>query len=156
MTKRKKIIKLHRQPGLYIKETGDVKERGVFCTTAIKAGTTLEVTPSIILNEKATDQVDKTILANYTFAAGKISLKMRRAAQVKRPDESSAVVMGMASFCNHGAEPNAEILWEEQGGMLYYMLRATRDIPKGTEICTTYGKTWFEDRTWDNDFYLAP
>lgn len=144
--KRKSLIKLHRQPGLYLKETGTIKGRGVFCTTAIKPGTVLEVTPAIILNEKATDAVDKTVLVNYTFSTGKVSMRTRRQAKLKNPANASAVVMGMASFCNHCENPNAEIVWEEQDGSLYYILRATRAIPKGTEVCTTYGQTWFEER----------
>ncbi len=140
-----KNVTLDRRPGLYLKDVG-VKGRGVFCTTDIPAGAVLEITPAIILNEKATDQIDKTVLVNYTFSTGNVSMRLRKKAAVKNPENASAVVMGMASFCNHCENPNAEIVWEEREGTLYYILQSTRRIPKGTEICTTYGATWFEER----------
>lgn len=143
MPKSKTILK--RKKGLYLKAAGH-KGRGVFCTDNIAAGETLEVTPALILNEDATNRVDKTILSNYTFVTGGISKNMRKRSKVKKPADCSSIVMGVASFCNHGEKPNAEIVWEEQGGSLYYTLKATRRIPKNTEICTTYGKGWFDGR----------
>ncbi len=144
MTKKKKII-LKRNQHLYLKDTG-LKGRGVFCLKDIRAGEILEVTPSLILNEAATNRVEKTLLANYTFAAENLPKRILKRKKIKRASHSSAVVMGIASFCNHDEKSNAEILWEEQGGTLYYSLRATRRIPRNTEICTTYGKGWFDDR----------
>ncbi len=134
-----------RKNGLYLKDT-DGKGHGVFCKTTIRRGEVLEVTPAIILNEKDTDHADKTILHNYTFDVGNISRTMQRQAHMKRADDSSIVIMGVASFCNHARNPNAEILWEENDGRLFYSLKATRNIPAKTEICTSYGKGWFKDR----------
>ncbi|MBI3441962.1 MAG: SET domain-containing protein-lysine N-methyltransferase [Proteobacteria bacterium] len=138
-------LKLDRKKGLYLRKTG-AKGRGVYCTHSIAAGEVLEVTPAIILNEAATRHVDKTVLVNYTFITGKISRSLRRSACLKRTGLSSSLVMGIASFCNHSENPNAEVEWEERNGTLYYILTATRRIPKNTEICTTYGATWFDDR----------
>jgi len=140
-----KNIILERRKGLYLKDTG-AKGRGVFCIGNIAAGDVLEVTPAVILNEAATRHADKTILVNYTFATGKVSKCVRDRAHIKKTDHSSAVIMGIASFCNHAEKPNAEILWEEREGALYYTLKATRPIPKNTEICTIYGCGWFDDR----------
>jgi hypothetical protein len=67
-------------------------------------------------------------------------------AGVKSVADSSAVIMGLMTFCNHGRKPNAEIVWEEIDGTVYYSLLATRAIPKNTEICTSYGHGWFRDR----------
>jgi hypothetical protein len=139
------VTKMTRLPSLYLKHTAN-KGRGVYCLDNIKAGTDIEVTPAIVLNEKATTQVDKTLMVDYTFVIGDVSNPLRRAAGIKNIDESSVIVMGMASFCNHCENNNAEILWEEHDGTLYYTLRATRDIPRNTEICTTYGTDWFDER----------
>lgn len=136
---------LDRKPGLYLKETG-FRSRGVFCVTAIIAGEELETTPAIILNEKENRHTDETILREYVFKIGKLSKEIRHQANVKVAKDSSCVVMGMASFCNHDEQPNAEVVWEEQDGTLYYVLRATKDIPADTEICTSYGENWFENR----------
>ena len=136
---------LDRKDGLYLKDAGH-KGRGVFCRTDIRRGETLEVTPAVILNDAATDAVDKTILMNYNFIIGNISKAMRRATGVKKSRDASCVIMGLMTFCNHDERPNAEILWEELDGTLYYSLRATRAIPANTEIVTSYGSSWFSDR----------
>lgn len=136
---------LDRKQGLYLKHVGH-KGRGVFCRSAIRRGETLEVTPAVLLNEAATVAVDKTILMNYNFIIGDISRHLRRKAGVKKSREASCVIMGLMTFCNHDEHPNAEILWEERDGTLYYSLRATRAIPANTEIVTSYGRTWFSDR----------
>lgn len=137
--------KLDRKKGLYLKHV-ETKGRGVFCAFDIRAGETLEISPCILLNERSTSLVDRTILGNYTFVAGTLSKEARKKASIKKASDASSIIMGIMSFCNHGEKPNAEVLWEEVGGTLYHTLRATRKIPKHTEICTTYGAGWFEDR----------
>ena len=143
MSKRK--IKLDRKKGLYLKHT-DSKGRGVFCMSDIRAGEVLEVTPTIILNEAATNRIDNTILANYTFQLGAISKAHRKRLHVKNIKKCSGVIMGITSYCNHSDDPNAEVEWEEHQGTLYHLVKALRRIPKNTEICTTYGAGWFDDR----------
>ena len=141
-----KKIPLNRKKGLYLKNTRTPKGRGLFCTDKIKKGEILEVTPALILNEADTKHVDKTILLNYTFTLGTPSKRIRERAHIKKADNCSSVIMGIASFCNHDEEPNAEILWEERQGTLYHTLKAIRPIPRNTEICTGYGEGWFDDR----------
>lgn len=136
---------LDRKKNLYLKDTVK-KGRGVFCTTAIKKGEYLEVTPAIVFNEQAGNHIDKTVLENYVFMVGDISQKLRDKYKIKKGTDATCVVMGIASFCNDATKPNAEILWQEDDTTLYYILHATHDIPKDTEICTTYGERWFEDR----------
>lgn len=136
---------LNRKSGLYLRDAGK-KGRGVFCLTDIKAGEELEITPAIILDDEQTKTADKTMLKDYTFVVGNISARLRQRVKVRKSDRASGVVMGILSFCNHDEKPNAEILWEEHEGTVYYTLRATRDIPKNTEICTTYGEDWFAER----------
>lgn len=137
---------LFRKEGLYLKHTGSIKGRGVFCTQAIRKGDVIEVTPALLLNEQETETVDETHLVNYTFVTGKLSAPVRKKAGIKNADHASSVLMGIMTFCNHDEHPNAEIHWEEEDGTVYYVLIATRDIKKNTEICTTYGDGWFEDR----------
>lgn len=141
----KKKIFLFRHPRLYICDAGH-KGRGVFCADNLRKGVTLEIAPGIVLNEQATQHVDKTILENYTFVTGKISQGLKKRKSIKNTDDCSTVIMGIASFCNHTDDVNAEILWEEQNGTVYYTLRTTRPIAKNTEICTSYGDGWFESR----------
>jgi hypothetical protein len=143
MSRRK--IKLDRKQGLYLKDTGH-KGRGVFCVSDIKKGEVLEVTPTIVLNETDTHRVEDTILANYTFKIGAISKAHRARLSLKDIQQSSGVIMGLISYFNHGDYPNAEVEWEEHDGTLYHLVRALKFIPKNTEILTSYGGGWFEDR----------
>lgn len=143
--KKKNVVKLDRRKGLYLKDTKH-KGRGMFCVDDIKSGEVLEITPAIPLREKETDQVDNTILVDYTFSMPGLSKKMRERARIKKASQASGVVMGIVSFCNHSEEPNADVLYEERGGTLYYILKAIKRIPKNTEICTSYGGGWFDDR----------
>lgn len=143
MSRRK--IKLDRKKGLYLKDTGH-KGRGVFCTSDIKKGEVLEVTPTIILNEADTQHVENTILANYTFKIGAISKAHRARLHVKDIKSCSGVIMGIISYFNHSDMPNAEVEWEEHDGTLYHLVRALKNIPKNTEILTSYGGGWFDDR----------
>ena len=142
---RTKINKLPRRKGLYLKDAGP-KGRGVFCTEDIRAGETLEITPALILNDADTELVSGRMLNQYTFKIGKIGKSLQARAGIKDTTEASAVVMGVMAFCNHDRKPNAEILWAVEGGVLYYYLEATKRIPKGDEICTTYGAGWFSER----------
>ncbi|MFN7114670.1 MAG: SET domain-containing protein [Alphaproteobacteria bacterium] len=137
---------LDRKEGLYLKHTGSIKGRGVFCTRPIKKGEAIEVTPSLLLNENETLTVDQTHMVNYTFVTGDISAKLRKKTGIKDPEHASSVLFGVMTFCNHDEKPNAIIEWEEDDGTVYFTLRATRAIPKNTEICTTYGEGWFDDR----------
>lgn len=140
---------LPRKAGLYLEMT-ETKGRGLFCIHPIKAGEELEVTPAIILNEEETEHTDNTELQDYVFKIGELSEDIIEQNNIKKPDLSSCVVMGIASYCNHDEHPNAEVTWEENESGLYYTLVATRDIPAHTEICTSYGDTWFDDRLDDS------
>ena len=139
------ITLLDRRPNLYLKDT-ETKGRGLFCLDDIVTGEELEVTPALILNEKDNRQTDKTLLLNYVFTTGDISKEMQKKSRIKKLEDTSCVIMGIASYCNHDESPNAEVIWEETDGTLYYTLRATADIPANTEICTSYGDTWFDAR----------
>lgn len=140
------IYPLNRKKNLYLKMTA-AKGRGVFCTSNIRKDEELEATPAIILHEGEHKNVEKTILRDYVFSIGKISKRLREKHDIKSLEDASCVIMGVASFCNHDEAPNAEVVWEERGGSLYHVLRATKNIAKDTEICTTYGDNWFEGRS---------
>ncbi len=141
----KKYPRLERKSGLYLKPTAK-KGRGVFCDRDIVKDEILEVTPSLVLNEQDTTHADETLLVNYTFTVGELTKETRARAGLKKQELASCVIMGLMTFCNHSEKPNAEVNWHEKGGTVYHSLHATRDIPKNTEICTTYGEGWFDER----------
>lgn len=139
------ILLLDRKPGLYLQDTPN-KGRGLFCRSDIKQGEELETTPAIILNEKENERAEKTLLRDYVFGLQELSKPAQMKRRVRDIENSACVVMGIASYANHDENPNAEVVWEERDGNLYYTLQALKDIPAGTEICTSYGETWFADR----------
>lgn len=140
-----KSVKLQRNAHLYLRQT-PAKGRGVFCTRDIRKGEAIEMTPALVLNKRETDLVQKTILRDYIFTLGAISKKLRQRVGITKLDDACCIIMGVLTYCNHDEKPNAEIVWEEHDGTLYHTLKATRTIPKNTEICTSYGKGWFDDR----------
>lgn len=137
---------LDRKPGLYLKPSADKEGNGLFCQHDIAAGEELETTPAIILNDIQSTHAYKTLIWDYVFRFGRITKKLQAKAKVKKIDDASCVVMGIASYCNSDKNPNAEVTWDEVNGTLYYSLRALKRIPKNTEICTTYGEGWFDSR----------
>jgi tRNA-specific adenosine deaminase 3 len=136
---------LDRRSGLYLKHV-EGKGRGLFCVDPIAEGEELETTPAIILNKDDNAAIEETILNNYAFTTGNISKKIKEPLGIKKLSDTSCIVMGIASYCNHDQDHNAEVVWEENDSSLYYVLRAVKDIPAHTEICTTYGDDWFENR----------
>jgi SET domain-containing protein len=137
--------RLNRREGLYLKNT-KTKGRGVFCTKRIKKDEEIEMTSSIVLNERETELIQKTIMRDYIFTLGKISKSIKERTKVKDTDEGSCIITGMMTYCNHDEEPNAQIVWEEKGGSVYHTLIALKNIPANTEICTSYGTDWFKGR----------
>lgn len=141
----KKPYPLERRKGLYLKQTPQ-KGRGVFSTTAIKAGEQIEANPTLVLNERETVLIQKTIMRDYIFNLGKVSKKIRDRVGIKNVDDGCCIITGITTYCNHDDQPNAEVQWEERDGTVYHVLVATRNIPKHTEICTSYGPGWFDKR----------
>ena len=80
------------------------------------------------------------------FQIGGISKALRTQLKLKDVKKCTGVIMGIISYFNHDNKPNAEVEWEEYNGTLYHYVKALRNIPKDTEICTSYGKIWFKDR----------
>lgn len=142
---------MDRKAGLYLRDTGP-KGRGLFCRYPIHEGEEIEVTPALILNEVDALRSEETLLRDYVFRLGDVSEEFLRQHDINDPDEANCVVMGIASYCNDAADYNAEVVYEEIDGTLYYTLQATKDIPAGTEICTSYGENWFEDRAITADY----
>jgi uncharacterized protein len=140
---------LDRKSSLYLKKT-PVKGRGVFCTKDIRKGEILEASPTLIMSEAETDLAQKTILRDYIFTLGKISAKMKKIMKISKIEDGCCLIMGVATFCNHDEQPNAEIQWEEIDGTVYHTLRALKAIKKNTEICTSYGEGWFDDERTQN------
>jgi hypothetical protein len=141
----KKPLELYRKPGLYLRHLPD-KGRGVFCTSAIAKDEIIETSPVILLPQVQEDPLRETRLADYAFRTQKISSSLSVWDRLDATEGVTGVVMGLISFCNHAARPNAALEETEREHALLYTLRATENIAENTEICITYGDGWLAQR----------
>lgn len=110
------------KPYLYIQKTKE-KGRGVFTKEAIPAGTTIEVSPVLVLSNSDTQTVDTTKLHNYIFLWG-----------VK--ETRSCVALGFCSIYNHAYDPNCE--YEMDFDAETMSIKTRRAIKKGEELHINY------------------
>jgi uncharacterized protein len=101
-----------------------IEGRGLFATRNLRAGTIVEVAPVLLIPTDQVDLVDDTELRWYVF---------------DWDGETTGVVLGKASMCNHSDEPNAELFLDdaEQGPMAELVV--TRPVRKGEELLIDYG-----------------
>jgi hypothetical protein len=134
---------LFRKNGLYMKLIPD-KGRGVFCNEFIAADEVIEVAPVYIFREQDIEHIRATDLVNYWFRAGDgFSQHVYLWSNIKDGSKVSCLPMGITSFCNHLIDPNASWKHMEDRSMPFFTLTASRDIPPDTEICISYGVSWF-------------
>ncbi len=142
---RKKLTVVGQRPGLYLNTVMD-KGRGLFCADDIKAGEVLEVTPVMVFPEKDTPLLAATLLRDYCFSAAALPEAHLARFGIADPSKAIALIMGMASYCNHLSVPNAETQFKVEGLTTLCSLIAVKDIPKDHEICINYGIAWFGSR----------
>ncbi|WP_341843386.1 SET domain-containing protein [Chitinophaga caseinilytica] len=123
------------KPYLYIQKTKE-KGRGVFTREAIPAGTTIEVSPVLVLSNSDTQIADTTKLHNYIFLWGVRETR-------------SCVALGYCSIYNHSYEPNCE--YEMDFDAETMAIKTRRAIKKGEELQINYNgdpedvsSVWFD------------
>ncbi|WP_343524589.1 SET domain-containing protein-lysine N-methyltransferase [Pedobacter sp.] len=126
---------------LYLKAVKG-KGRGVFCTTNIAKGETIEVCPVIVIPAKDFAALNATVLMDYSFYFDK-------------EVNTLSLTMGFGSMYNHKQYPNAVyILDREKKQMLF---TAYEQIKAHTEICINYGGEYGKDYTkWFVDRGIVP
>jgi SET domain-containing protein len=97
--------------------------RGVYTSEDIIKGTTIEISPVIVLTAADRSNVEKTLLHDYIFEWGE-------------DHTSAAVALGYLSIYNHIAEPNCkyQMDFEEQTISIITL----RDIQAGEELFINY------------------
>lgn len=97
--------------------------RGVFTSEDIIKGTTIEISPVIVLTAADRSNVEKTLLHDYIFEWGE-------------DHTSAAVALGYLSIYNHIAEPNCkyQMDFEEQTISIITL----RNIQAGEELFINY------------------
>ena len=110
--------------------------RGVFTTRNIPAGTVIEISPVIELNQKERKQIEGTKLYHYIFEWG---ISRRKA----------AMALGYVSIYNHSFDPNCEYEMDYENANM--TIRTIKNIKKGEELYFSYNgdpkdqtPLWFE------------
>lgn len=126
---------MHQIPGLYTIVTSE-KGRGVFCTTPISAGDTIEICQIIKIPKAQLPIIHKSVLHDYYFLWGSDM-------------DECALALGFGSLYNHETHPNANFILDLEQETIDII--AIKDILPGSEITINYhgepgdaSPLWFE------------
>jgi SET domain-containing protein len=110
--------------------------RGVFTSEPIPAGTTIEISPVLVLSATERKHAEKTELYNYLFEWGKKGKK-------------ACVAWGYLSLYNHSYHANCVYEMDMEAELM--SIRTTKDIAAGEELYINYNADaddetpiWFE------------
>ena len=106
------------------------KGRGVRASRAIAAGSCIERAPAVRLPAAERAQLDQTGVFPYYFADP--------AAYGGEGNADCLLAFGMLTFCNHAADPNAEVTWSDDALGFWATLTARREIAEGEEVTLYY------------------
>ena len=123
------------QPYLIILPTEN-KGRGVFASADIPAGTIIEISPVIVMEQKDRGQLDQTKLHDYIFEWGGDLLQC-------------CVGLGYISIYNHSYMANCEYEMDFENELM--TIKTVSDVNMGDELFINYNGTfndpkpvWFE------------
>lgn len=97
--------------------------RGVFTSETILAGTTIEISPVLVLNAEERANVEKTLLHDYIFEWGE-------------DHASAAVAFGYLSMYNHTANPNCKYQMDFEDQTISII--TLKDVLAGEELFINY------------------
>ena len=106
------------------------KGRGLRAEQAIAAGTELERAPAVRLPAAEQALLDQTGIFPYYFADP--------SGYGNEAGVDCLFAFGRLTFCNHAAEPNAEVTWTNNSLGFWAVLTAIRDIAQDEEITLFY------------------
>lgn len=109
-------------PILFIAPTEE-KGRGVYTSKKITAGTTIEISPVIVLAPKDRKSIEKSLLYHYIFEWGNNKKK-------------GALGMGYISMYNHSYDANCEYEMDYEGAAM--TIKTVKDIKAGEELHINY------------------
>ncbi|BCH67480.1 hypothetical protein RvVAT039_pl03130 (plasmid) [Agrobacterium vitis] len=106
------------------------KGRGVFATTAIRAGDLIEEAPSWGFTMEEAEIINKTGAFAYYF--------VRNDRDIAHEKFKGHFVFGLISIVNHSSNPNAKICWRDRDTGAWASIVAIKDIQAGEEITHRY------------------
>ncbi len=110
--------------------------RGVFTSSAIIAGTVVEISPVIVMSKEERKLLDQTLLHDYIFEWGENK-------------DQCCMALGYVPVYNHSYESNCEYEMDYDDRSI--SIKAVKDIAAGEELFINYNgdwndgkKVWFE------------
>lgn len=114
------------QPYLFIAPSAN-RGRGVFTSTDIAAGTTVEVSPVIVMTASDRTWLDKTALHDYIFVWGE-------------SQDQCCMALGYIPLYNHSYLSNCEYEMDFEAALMY--IKTVQPIQAGTELFINYNGDW--------------
>jgi SET domain-containing protein len=125
------------KPYLLINNTSNMG-KGVFTQERIPAGTTIEISPVIVMKKEDREHLDKTLLHDYIFEWGKLK-------------DKCCMALGFIPMYNHSYKSNCEYFMDFEDDTI--MIETVRVIEKGEELTINYNgdsnddtKVWFDTK----------
>ena len=113
---------------LYLSQTEN-KGRGVYTKEALKADTTIEISPVIIMSDTDRQLLDKTLLHDYIFEW-----------LPEGQPPMCCMALGWVPLYNHSYHSNAEYWMNYDDNTI--AVKTVRDIKPGEEVTINYNGDW--------------
>lgn len=107
------------------------KGRGVFAQKNIKPGTTVEVSPVIVMENHDRLLLDQTLLHDYIFEWG-------------AQKEQCAMALGYIAVYNHSYLSNCEYYMDFENETIE--IKAVRAVKSGEELTINYNGDWNDEK----------
>lgn len=114
---------------LFVQDTGE-KGRGVFTSERIPAGTSVEIAPVIVMEQRDREHLDKTLLHDYIFEWGQEKNKC-------------CMALGLVPIYNHSYKSNCDYFMDYEDATIE--IKTMRDIEKGEELTINYNGDWDDE-----------
>ena len=117
-------------PFLFIGPTKEMG-RGVFTSSAIEAGTVVEISPVIVMSAEERKLLDKTLLHDYIFEWG-------------GNKKQCCMALGYVSVYNHSYKSNCEYEMDFEHELI--SIKAVKFIKAGEELFINYNGDWNDSK----------
>ncbi len=117
-------------PFLFINTTENMG-RGIFTSSAIEAGTVVEISPVIVMSAEERKLLDKTLLHDYIFEWG-------------GNKKQCCMALGYVPVYNHSYKSNCEYEMDFEHELI--SIKAVRYIKEGEELFINYNGDWNDSK----------
>ena len=105
--------------------------RGIFTNENIEAGTTIEISPVIVMEKSDRKLLDKTLLHDYIFEWG-------------QNKSQCSMALGYIPLYNHSCHSNCEYEMDYKKDLI--AIKTIRRIKKGEELTINYNGDWNNEK----------